>query len=187
MVMTPMEGFSARIDGQKGVITMHRKVTPASRLRKELLEAVGASSLDFSGYCRLAAQAMLQTAVEIEAAEFVGRQGYERRDSTQGIYRNGYKRRPVATGGRQQILLDIVKNPRHAVFAFGSAQYPGSPRSNSSLRWLLNRLHRVDDSSSIERPVCLDAWDAHEDGGGNVNKHGWRLPAGMGGRRWHCP
>jgi transposase-like protein len=62
------------------------------------MEAVGAASQDFSGFCRLAAQAMLQTAVEFEAAEFIGRQSYERRDETQSTYRNGYKRRPVATG-----------------------------------------------------------------------------------------
>ena len=75
--------------------------------RKVLLEAVGAASLDFSGYCRLAAQTMLQTAVEIEAAEFVGRQSYERREETQATYRNGYKRRSVATGeGPIQTLND---------------------------------------------------------------------------------
>jgi hypothetical protein len=41
---------------------MRRKITPAERFRKQLLEAVGEAGLNFSGYCRLAAQAMLQTA-----------------------------------------------------------------------------------------------------------------------------
>lgn len=77
---------------------MKRKVSPAERYRKELLEAVGAASLDFSGYCRLAAQAMLQSAMELEVAEFVGRTSYERRSGDQSTYRNGYKRRRVATG-----------------------------------------------------------------------------------------
>ena len=33
---------------------MSRKVSPAERFRKALMEAVGQASLDFSGYCRLA-------------------------------------------------------------------------------------------------------------------------------------
>jgi len=49
------------------------------RNRKVLLEAVAESSLGFSGYCRMAAQAMLQAAMETEAAAFVGRKSYERR------------------------------------------------------------------------------------------------------------
>jgi len=75
-----------------------RKATPAERIRGELMDAVGEASLNFSGYCRLAAQAMLQTAMEIEAAEFIGRVTYQRRGEDQSTYRNGYKRRKVATG-----------------------------------------------------------------------------------------
>ena len=41
---------------------------------------------------------MLQTAMEIEAAEFIGRAAYERRSDGQGVYRNGFKRRHVTTG-----------------------------------------------------------------------------------------
>lgn len=77
---------------------MPRKVTPADRFRKGLMEAVGSASLDFSGYCRLAAQAMLQGAMEVEAAEFLGRGQYERREGDQATYRNGFKRRHVTTG-----------------------------------------------------------------------------------------
>ena len=47
---------------------MSRKVTPADRFRQGLMAAVGEASLGFSGYCRMAAQAMLQTAMEVEAA-----------------------------------------------------------------------------------------------------------------------
>ena len=77
---------------------MPRKLTPADRYRQALMEAVGEASLDFSGYCRLAAQAMLQAAVEIEAAEFIGRASYARRSEGQAVYRNGFKRRQVTTG-----------------------------------------------------------------------------------------
>ena len=77
---------------------MKRKLSPADRYRKELLEAVGAANLDFSGYCHLAAQAMLQSAMEIEVEEFVGRASYQRRADEQSSYRNGYKRHRVATG-----------------------------------------------------------------------------------------
>jgi len=69
--------------------------------------AVGEAGLTFSGYCRLAldmpcqglaAQAMLQTAMEVEARDFIGRAGYERGQEGQSVYRNGYKARQVATG-----------------------------------------------------------------------------------------
>jgi hypothetical protein len=63
---------------------MGRKVSPVQRFRKELMDAVGEASLDFSGYCRLAAQAMLQTAMEGEVADFLGRESYQRRREDQG-------------------------------------------------------------------------------------------------------
>lgn len=77
---------------------MHRKVTPAERFRQGLMEAVAGAGESFSGYCRLAAQAMLQSAMEQEAAAFIGRGGYARREPDQAVYRNGYKRRRIATG-----------------------------------------------------------------------------------------
>jgi putative transposase len=77
---------------------MSRKVTPAMRFRQELTDCVSAGGETFSSYVRLAAQAMLQSAMEAEAQEFIGRCGYQRRGQDQGIYRNGYKRRQVATG-----------------------------------------------------------------------------------------
>lgn len=77
---------------------MRRKITPGDRFRQELMGAVSGSRESFSGYCRLAAQAMLQTAMEAEATEFIGRTSYQRREEDQALYRNGYKRRKVATG-----------------------------------------------------------------------------------------
>jgi putative transposase len=90
---------------------MSRKVSPAERFRKALMEAVGEASLDFSGYCRLAAQAMLQAAMEVEAADFIGRATYQRRGQGQSAYRNGYKRRRVTTGeGPLEVLLPQTRN-----------------------------------------------------------------------------
>jgi len=90
---------------------MKRKVSPADRYRKELLEAVGTASLDFSGYCRLAAQAMLQRAMETEVEGFVGRGSYERRGDDQSTYRNGYKPRRVATGeGAVELLVPQTRD-----------------------------------------------------------------------------
>lgn len=77
---------------------MHRKILPSERFRQELMVSVAGATQSFSGYCRLAAQAMLQTAMEVEAAEFIGRTTYQRREDDQATYRNGYKRRKVATG-----------------------------------------------------------------------------------------
>jgi transposase-like protein len=76
----------------------YRKRTPSVRFRQQLQDAVTAGGQGFSGYVRLAAQAMLQTAMEIEAEAFVGRENYARRDGEQSTYRNGYKARRVATG-----------------------------------------------------------------------------------------
>ncbi len=75
-----------------------RKVTPAERFRQQLLGAVAGAQESFSGYCRLAAQAMLQGAMEVEATQFIGRTTYQRLEEGPGVYRNGYKRRTVATG-----------------------------------------------------------------------------------------
>ena len=77
---------------------MQRKITPAQRFRQALMDSVAGAGESFSGYCRLAAQAMLQAAMEHEAAEFIGRASYQRRGEDQAAYRNGYKKRSVATG-----------------------------------------------------------------------------------------
>lgn len=77
---------------------MRQKVTPAERYRQGLMASVAGAGESFSGYCRLAAQAMLQAAMEHEAAEFIGRASYQRRCEDQAAYRNGYKKRSVATG-----------------------------------------------------------------------------------------
>jgi len=73
--------------------------------------AVSGSRESFSGYCRLAAQAMLQTAMEVEATEFIGRTSYQRREEDQALYRNGYKRRKVATGeGAIELLVPQTRD-----------------------------------------------------------------------------
>ena len=77
---------------------MQRKISPGERFRQEMMGAVSGGRESFSGYCRLAAQAMLQTAMEAEATAFIGRSSYQRREEDQALYRNGYKRRKVATG-----------------------------------------------------------------------------------------
>jgi transposase-like protein len=77
---------------------LRRKASPAERFRQGLMDAVAGAQESFSGYCRLAAQAMLQAALEHEAAEFLGRTSYQRRVDDQAAYRNGYKKRTVATG-----------------------------------------------------------------------------------------
>lgn len=75
-----------------------RKASPARRCRQAFKEAVSRGGLDFGGYCRLAAQAMLQMAIEEEAADFIGRVAYQRLSGGRTTYRNGYKRRKVLTG-----------------------------------------------------------------------------------------
>lgn len=118
---------------------MSRKVSPADRFRKDLMGAVGEASLDFSGYCRLAAQAMLQTAMEVEAAEFIGRSSYERRGRDQSTYRNGYKRRKVATGEGAIELL--APQTRDGVEPFQTAILGAFQRRSEVLEALIPQLY----------------------------------------------
>ena len=116
-----------------------RKVTPAERFRGELMDAVGEASLGFSGYCRLAAQAMLQTAMEVEAAEFIGRGSYQRRAEDQSTYRNGYKRRKVATGEGAMALF--VPQTRQGLEPFQTAILGAYQRRSELLDALIPQLY----------------------------------------------
>ena len=88
-----------------------RKESPAERCREAFKEAVSQGGLDFQGYCRLAAQAMLQMAIEEEAAEFIGRTAYQRLGRKPSTYRNGYKRRKVLTGeGAIRLAIPQTRN-----------------------------------------------------------------------------
>jgi transposase-like protein len=90
-----------------------RKTSPARRCRQAFEQAMKQGDLDFTGYCRLAAQAMLQLAVEEEAAEFIGRASYQRLVGGRTPYRNGYKRRKVLTGeGAIQLAIPQTRNGR---------------------------------------------------------------------------
>lgn len=118
---------------------MSRKVTPADRSRKALMDAVGEHSLDFSGYCRLAAQAMIQTAMEVEVTEFLGRAAYARRQEGQAAYRNGYKRRHVTTGEGPLDLL--VPQTRDGAEPFQTAILSAFQRRSEILESLIPQLY----------------------------------------------
>ena len=88
-----------------------RKASPAPRCREAFKEAVSQGGLDFPGYCRLAAQAMLQMAIEEEAAEFIGRFAYQRLGRKRTTYRNGYKGRKVLTAeGAIRLAIPQTRN-----------------------------------------------------------------------------
>ena len=137
---------------------MPRKVTPADRYRQVLMEAVGEASLDFSGYCRLAAQAMLQTALEIEATEFIGRASYERRHEGQAAYRNGFKRRQVTTG-EGTIELQVPQS-RNGPEPFQTAVLGAYQRRSEVLEALIPQLYvkglSVRDISDTFKQVFAD-------------------------------
>ena len=133
---------------------MQRKITPAERFRQQLLGAVAGSEESFSGYCRLAAQAMLQTAMEVEATEFIGRSSYQRREDDQGIYRNGYKRRRVATG-EGSIALHVPQT-RDGLEPFQTRILEAYRRRSETLEALIPQLYvkglsvrDVSDASSV--------------------------------------
>ena len=137
---------------------MGRKVSPADRFRKALMDAVGEASLDFSGYCRLAAQAMLQTAMEVEATEFIGRSSYQRRAADQSIYRNGFKRRKVTTGEGAVELY--VPQTREGVEPFQTAILGAFQRRSEVLEAMIPQLYvkglSVRDISDTFRKVFED-------------------------------
>jgi putative transposase len=137
---------------------MSRKVSPADRFRKALMAAVGEASLDFSGYCRLAAQAMLQAAMEVEATDFIGRASYARRGEGQSAYRNGYKRRRVASGEGPLELL--VPQTRDCTEPFQTAILGAFQRRSEVLEALIPQLYikglSVRDISDTFRQVLED-------------------------------
>jgi putative transposase len=138
---------------------MQRKITPAERFRQQLLGAVAGSQESFSGYCRLAAQAMLQTAMEVEATEFIGRSSYQRREDDQGIYRNGYKRRRVATG-EGSIALHVPQT-RDGLEPFQTRILEAYRRRSETLEALIPQLYvkglSVRDVSDAMTAVFQDA------------------------------
>jgi len=141
-------------NGGKGA----RKATPGERCRRELMDAVGEASLGFPGYCRLAAQAMLQTAMEVEAAEFIGRSTYQRRAQDQATYRNGYKRRKVSTG--EGPLALCVPQTRDGIEPFQTAILGAYQRRSELLDALIPQLYvkglSVRDVSDTFRTVLED-------------------------------
>lgn len=138
---------------------MQRKITPAERFRQELMGAVAGSQESFSGYCRLAAQAMLQTAMEVEATDFIGRSSYQRRQDDQGIYRNGYKRRRVATG-EGSIALHVPQT-RDGLEPFQTRILEAYRRRSETLEALIPQLYvkglSVRDVSDAMTAVFQDA------------------------------
>jgi transposase-like protein len=149
MVQSVIEGGGVR----------KRKFTPGERFRKELLGAVAGSQESFSGYCRLAAQAMLQTAMEIEATDFIGRSSYQRRQDDQGVYRNGYKRRRVATG-EGSIALHVPQT-RDGLEPFQTRILEAYRRRSETLEALIPQLYvkglSVRDVSDAMTAVFQDA------------------------------
>src|SRR5574342_1041192 len=98
-------------DGANSVAS--RKFSPGQRCRQAFEKAMKQGDMDFAGYCRLAAQAMLQMAVEEEAAEFIGGTAYQRLGERRTTYRNGYKRRKLLTGeGAIQLAIPQTRNGR---------------------------------------------------------------------------
>lgn len=136
-----------------------RKTTPAERFRQELMGAVAGAQESFSGYCRLAAQAMLQAAMEIEAGEFIGRQAYQRREEDQAVYRNGYKRRRVATG--EGAIELHVPQTRDGVEPFQTRILEAYRRRSETLEALIPQLYvkglSVRDVSDAMTAVFEDA------------------------------
>lgn len=138
---------------------MHRKITPAERFRHGLMDAIAGAGESFSGYCRLAAQAMLQTAMEHEAAEFLGRTSYQRRSDDQAGYRNGYKKRSVATG--EGALELHLPQTRDGAEPFQTCILEAYRRRSETLEALIPQLYikglSVRDVSATFKAVFEDA------------------------------
>ena len=112
-----------------------RKASPADRCRKAFKKAVSEGGLDFQGYCRLAAQAMLQLAIEEEAAEFIGRGVYHRLGGQRTTYRNGYKRRKVLTA--EGAIRLAIPQTRNGTKRFNPPSADSSPFNAVARSWML--------------------------------------------------
>ncbi len=79
---------------------MGTKVLPSQRQFKKFEEQVILGQLDLPEVIRRGAQLMLQHAVELEMAEYLGREYYRndiKATAARGR-RNGYRSRPIRTG-----------------------------------------------------------------------------------------
>ena len=75
-----------------------RRVAPSEKLEQEFYAAVSTSEEPLSEAARRGARLILQRALEIELAEFLGRERYERsKDGPLMGYRNGYEPKTVYT------------------------------------------------------------------------------------------
>ena len=75
-----------------------KKIAPSEKLEKEFFESASFSGKPLSEATRLAAQVMLQKALEMEVDDFLGRGRYERsRDPMVMGYRNGYEPKKIHT------------------------------------------------------------------------------------------
>lgn len=88
-----------------------KKILPSQQMEKQFL-TLGSQKAPLSEAVRLAAQLMLQKAVELEVSDFLGRGHYERsgQEVIQG-YRNGYEPKRVQTGeGTLELKMPQVRD-----------------------------------------------------------------------------
>jgi transposase-like protein len=88
-----------------------KKILPSQQMEKQFL-TLGSQKAPLSEAVRLAAQLMLQKAVEMEVSHFLGRGHYERssQEIVQG-YRNGYEPKRVQTGeGTLELKMPQVRD-----------------------------------------------------------------------------
>jgi len=91
------------------------KIPPSKRLVKELKDKIRNFGIGLKELVREGARLMLQTAVEEELDEFLGRGHYERQDPEQEFrgYRNGYERKKIKTAeGSIEIQMPQIRDSK---------------------------------------------------------------------------
>ena len=104
------------------------------------MAAVGEARLGFSAYCRMAAQAMLQTAMEVEAAQFIGRASYPNTEKVERKEETAGERLPLH--GTPPCLLGVL--PHLLLHCFTALKIQPSS-------WSRGAAKRHDDSPAIEK------------------------------------
>jgi len=136
-----------------------KRILPSQQMEKQFL-TLGSQKAPLSEAVRLAAQLMLQKAVEMEVSDFLGRGHYERshQEVVQG-YRNGYEPKRIQTGeGTLELKMPQV---RDTLESFESVWLKTLVRRSDKLLALIPQLYvkglsTRDIEAALEQSLAVD-------------------------------
>ena len=143
---------------------MGTKVLPSQRQFKQFEEQVILGQLDLPEVIRRGAQLMLQHAVELEMAEYLGREYYRndiKATAARGR-RNGYRSRPIRTGeGSLEIQVPEARNVPPGTPRFQSKILQAYVSRTESLETLITRMYVAGMSTRDIESAFVDLLSGH--------------------------